>query len=76
MRFALNLYRHGAQILLRQPGEPPVTILSQEGVNQGDLLLVVLYGINLVPLAEELRAVDLGLLSPFRADNAAFYGLA
>ena len=33
---------------------------------------MVLYGITLVPLAEDLRAVDLGLLSPFYADDAAF----
>ena len=36
---------------------------------------MVLYGINLVRLAEELRAADLGLLSPFYADDAAFDGL-
>ena len=28
-RFAFNCYRHWAQLLLRQPGEPPVTILSR-----------------------------------------------
>ena len=37
---------------------------------------MVLYGITLVPLAEELQAADPGLLSPFYADNAAFDGLA
>ena len=37
-RFAFNCYRHWAQLLLRQPGEPPVTILSKEGVTQGDPL--------------------------------------
>ena len=31
-RFAFNCYRHWAQLLLRQPGEPPVTILRREGV--------------------------------------------
>ena len=36
VRFAFNFYRHWAQILFRHPGEPPVTILSQEGVTQGD----------------------------------------
>ena len=37
---------------------------------------MVLYGINLVPLAEELRAADPVLLSPFYEDDAAFGGLA
>ena len=33
---------------------------------------MVLYGITLAPLVEELRAADPGLLSPFYADDAAF----
>ena len=63
------------QLLLCQPGETPVTILSQEGVNQGDPLLIVLYGMTLIPLAEELIAADPGLLSPFYADDSDFDGL-
>ena len=51
-RFAFNYYRHWAQLLLRQPGDPPVTILSRSGVTQGDPLSTVLYGITLVPLSE------------------------
>ena len=50
--------------------------MSREGVSQRDPLLVVLYRINLVPLAEYLIVVDLGLLSPFYADNAVFDGSA
>ena len=37
---------------------------------------MVLYGITFVPLAEELRAVDLGLLSLFYVDDVAFDGSA
>ena len=75
-RFAFNCYKHWSQILLCQPGELPVTILSRQGVTQGDPLSMVLYGITFVPLAEELRAADPGLLSPFYVDDAAFGGLA
>ena len=75
VRFAFNCYRHWAQLLLRHPGELPVTILSQEGVTQVDPISMVLYGITLVPLAKELRTADLGLLSPFNADNATVDGL-
>ena len=64
-RFAFNCYRHWAQLVLHQSGEPTITTLIREGVTQGDLLLMVLYRITLIPLAEELRAVDLGILSPF-----------
>ena len=53
-RFAFNCYKNSAQLLLRQPGELPVTILSREGVTQGDPFSMVLYGITLVPLAEDL----------------------
>ena len=35
---------------------------------------MVLYCTTLVPLAEELRAADPGLLSPFYADDVAFDG--
>ena len=37
---------------------------------------MVLYGITLVPLAEELRAADMGILSPFYVEDADFSGSA
>ena len=49
-RFAFNFYRRWAQLLLHQLGGLPVTILSREGVTQGDLILMVFYRITLVPL--------------------------
>ena len=57
-------------------GGGAVTILSREGFTQGDPIFMVLYGITLVPLAEELQAADPGLLSPFYADGADFDGSA
>ena len=36
---------------------------------------MVLYGITLIPLAEELRGAYPGLLSPFYVDDVAFDGL-
>ena len=35
---------------------------------------MVLYGINLVALAEELQASDPGIINPFYVDDAAFDG--
>ena len=35
-----------------------------------------LYGVALIPLAEDLRAADPGLLFPLYADDAVFDGLA
>ena len=36
---------------------------------------MVLYGVTLVSLAEELQSTDPGLLSPFYADDVEFDGL-
>ena len=66
----------GVQLLLRQTGEPSVTILSGEGVTQGYPLLMIFYGITLVPLAKELRVAHPGLIPPLYADDVAFRGLA
>ena len=75
-RGTFNCYRNWAQLLLCQPGDPPVTILSREGVTQSDPLSMILHEITFIPLAEELRAADLGLLSPFYANDAMFDGSA
>ena len=74
-RFELNCYNNWAQIILRQPREPPFTLLIQEGVTHGYPLLMVLYDISLVPLAEEIWADDPGLNQLFCADEAVFDGL-
>ena len=50
--------------------------LERRGGNSGRPLLMLLCGITLVPLAEELRVADLGILSPFYADDVALENLA
>ena len=39
-RFLFNCYRHWEKLLLRQPGVAPVILLRQEGVSQGEPLLI------------------------------------
>ena len=73
-RFAFNCYRRWAQLLLRQPGDALVILLGREWVTQGDPLSMVLYGITLVPLKEDLMDADPTILSPFYANGAAFDG--
>jgi hypothetical protein len=73
-RFAFNCYRHSALLILRRPGRPCHVILSQEGVTQGDPLSMVLYGVALVPLAEQLRAEVPRVLQPWYADDCAMAG--
>ena len=75
-RFAFNCYRYFAQLLLCHTGDVPVILLIREWVTQGEPLLMVLCGITLVPLEEELRDADPTILSPFYADDAAFDGSA
>ena len=49
-------------------------ILSQEGVIQGDPLVMALYCVAVVPLAEILREEFPMVLQPWYADNAAMMG--
>ena len=76
-RFAFNCYRHEVQLIVRRPsGHPCYTLLSQEGVTQGDPLSMVLYGLALVPLAKRLRNAVPTLLQPWYADDSAMMGQA
>ena len=69
-------YKHWKQLLLRHIVNTPVTILIREGLTRGYPLSMVLYGIALIPLAEELQAPDPEIVAPFYADDAAFDGSA
>ena len=51
-----------------------MTILSKEGVTQGDPLAMALYGIALLPLAELLREEFPEVLQLWYADDAAMKG--
>ena len=71
-RFAFNCYRHSAQLLVRREGDQPcATILSQEGVTQGDSLSMVLYGLVMVPLAQDLQEYEPTVVQPWYADAMA-----
>ena len=74
LRFVLNCYRHWAQLLLCQSGDAPVILLSLEGVTHVYFLLIVLYGITLVPWKRSLWK-HIQLFCPlFYANDAAFDG--
>ncbi|MEJ2330924.1 MAG: hypothetical protein P8Z33_13945, partial [Gammaproteobacteria bacterium] len=73
-RFAFNCYRHSAQLILHSPGRAATILHSKEGVTQGDPLSMVLYALALLPLVEELRALDSTVLQPWYADDAALHG--
>ena len=46
-------------------------MIIREGVTQGDFLLVFLYKLSLLPLAEDMREPDPGVLQPWYTDDAA-----
>ena len=51
-RFLFNTYRGHAQLVLRGSRE---TLLSKEGVTQGDPLAMLFYAISTLPIIEQLR---------------------
>ncbi|KAL7531966.1 hypothetical protein ACHAXR_006015, partial [Thalassiosira sp. AJA248-18] len=76
-RFAFNRYRHHNIVYVRSnPGEPPIIITSQEGVAQGDVFGGFLYGIGLMPLAEQMREKIPTVLQTWFADDMAGAGSA
>ena len=75
-RFVFICFRHRAQLFLRHPGDTLFILLIREGVTQGDPLLMVLYGITLVPLMEKLREADPTLSPTLYAYDTVSDGLA
>ena len=62
-------------MIFLRPGEELVINLSREGVTQGKPLSVVLYGITLVPLVEELFVAAPYFLAALYAYDSRLYGL-
>lgn len=63
--------------MVRSPaGLDPQFILSKEGVTQGCPLGMLLYGVSLLGLGEELRKLTLGVLQPWYADDFSMFGKA
>ena len=75
-RFAFNCYMHFIQLVMRDPGNAAVIILSMEGCTQGDVLAMILYGITTLPLLEQVREDVPGAFVPMYADDLASGGAA
>ena len=75
-RFTFNCYWHKALIVFRRPAALFHIVTSREGVTQGDPLLMVLYGLPLLPLSKSMRTEDPGIFQPWYADDAGMRGLA
>ena len=71
-RFSFSCYRHWSQVLFRHSIGALVILLIPERVTQVDPLSMVLYGITLVLLLEELKGADPPFLPPFYANDVKF----
>ncbi|MEM7495956.1 MAG: hypothetical protein AAF471_07510, partial [Myxococcota bacterium] len=76
-RFALNCYRHSAQLIVRRHGgESCHLLLSSEGVTQGDPLSMMLYGLALAPLSRQIREATPSVCQSWYADDSGMGGPA
>jgi hypothetical protein len=76
-RFAFNRYRHWIRCLVRtEPGTLSIVIHSQEGITQGDRLVMSLYGVALMPLASRMHETIPEALQPRYCDDAGAAGKA
>ena len=58
------------------PDKPPIILKSKEGVAQGCVLGMIIYGTGLMPLCEQMREEVPEVLQPWYADDAATAGPA
>jgi hypothetical protein len=74
-RYVFNCYRHFAILVIRNGYDDQfLTILSKEGVTQGDPLAMVMYGVGLLPLIRILKKTVPDLHQPWYADDAGAGG--
>jgi hypothetical protein len=55
-RFMFNSYKHWSTLVIRNNDDSGEFLLSQQGVTQGDPLVMIGYVIGMLPLARQLRA--------------------
>ena len=60
--FALNCYQNETLFVIRRPETVFRLIRSIEEITYGDPLLVVLYGLSLLPLSESMREEEYEVL--------------
>ncbi|KAL7461856.1 hypothetical protein ACHAXS_002258, partial [Conticribra weissflogii] len=75
-RFAFNCYRHSIQVCIREHNSPATIIPGYEGIQQGDPLSMILYGLALTPLIDRIHTkhssifLSENFLDPWYADDA------
>ncbi|KAL7463315.1 hypothetical protein ACHAXS_003701 [Conticribra weissflogii] len=75
-RFTFNCYRHSIQVCIRQHNSPATIIPGNEGIQQGDPLSMILYGLALTPMIDRIHTENSSIflsenfLDPWYADDA------
>jgi hypothetical protein len=74
-RFAFNCYQHFAVLAIRsQDGRSTAFIYSQDGVTQGDALVMAAYGMGLLSLIRRLKEEFPMVRQPWYTDDAGAGG--
>lgn len=73
-RFSFNCYWLSAILVVWKSDGTYEFILSEEGVTQGNPLAMILYGLALIPLVEQLQKAFPDVILPFYADDAGMSG--
>ena len=70
-RFASNCYPHHSLLVVRNPGDKPLTFFSKEGITQGDpFAMIIAYGV----LIHKLKELNVLLIQSWYADDASTAG--
>jgi hypothetical protein len=69
-----NCYSHHSVLIVRDPGGIAIIIFSKEGVTQGDPIAMFCYGIGILPMIKQLKALYPDLKQPWYADDAGALG--
>ena len=69
-RFAFNCYHHWVTLVIRAGNGTVHFLFSKKGVNQGDPLAMVAYGLGIFLLIRELQKEYPGVTQPWYADDA------
>ena len=74
-QFTFNCYRHWDTLVVRNTSDGSGHFLhSKEGVTQGDPLVMIAYGIGVLPLMWDLRRAHPRVTHPWYADDAGAGG--
>ena len=74
-RFVFNIHRHDIICIVRtSPGQEAKVLHSREGITQGGVMGMTLYGIATTPLAKQMRSDIPEALVPWYADDSSAVG--